>query len=1128
MTTQPWHQLCQIREDVRSGSLSLDEFAADLNDTRTGAAPAVYRDPALFFDRTYPTYQMKSLAAEVLKRLNGEQGKPVLWLQVTYGGGKTHTLISLLHLAERGRDFAQQRTVAEFAAFAGLSQLPQARVALLPCDKFDVKEGLEVYGPTGDKRRVKTLWGALAYQLAGDAGYARLKGHDDDFTVPAEPILVDLLKAPQADGLGSLVLVDEAVWYYRALVNDSPKMLGTIKDFYQVLTQAAAKVNRAALVAALIASRVEARDTTGTQCLEALHDVFQRVAEPIEPVVSDDVAEVLRRRLFESVAGPTERQSAIDGVMAAMQRLPVRDAQRDQAAYNRWRDSYPFHPDLIGVLYQKWTQLGRFQRTRGALRLLASALRESDGQDPVPVIGPGALLPYTQVNGISPALNELIEVCDEGGKWKPILLGELERVREIQAGLPHLKQRELEQAVVATFLHSQPAGQRAAQTDLLALLVHPAIDAASQEEGLGKWRGRSWFLVDNPDVWQLGINPNLTSMHLQAMDWISEPDIEDELARRIKAVRNLTAADSGVEVHTLPESYRAVSDDTTLRYVILGPKYAVEPGKPLPVAVEDYFNKKTDAPNSRIYRNNLLVLLPEVSRLAALREQVRRWLGWQRLEQPDTIKLLTDNQRKQLEQKKKEATNGLPEAMVGAYNILAAVNEQGQVEAQTLRADPAMPGTPFERIKFMLTEEERLLTTTLDPDLILPGSYLNLWGEGQTTRKVSDLMTAFGQFPRLPRLLRPDAMYDTLQRGVEAGALVLRLPRSDGSVRTWWRIAPDSDTLRHTEMEVQPLPLAELRYLNVELLAPDRLPGLWPAGGQFLTIGILRAYFDGKQAPRLAAGAVVDDAVKQAVLRGQLMARVPALGISVFREELLELGDTVELWPAPAAISAANLTPQAQPDAWQNGEASLSAVVSGLEAQRGYALPWALVRDAVDEALRLRLFELAGGAWPCSPAAMAEVKFRLIEKIELPVEMVVKAFEHLGRPAPTLREIKETIEQSFLNRIVPLDLFIQKAKEAIQHGLLVEVDPARGLNQVSDPLAVQVRQPDTALVAETLLDIADLTGLTGLAEELLMTAPELVYGVRVTLTAAGPKPAAETVQKLNKALEKIKAGWQLK
>ena len=381
MTVQSWHQVCKLREDVRKGELALAEFAADLNDVRTGDALLVYRDPGMFFDRTYPTFRMKELARDVLRRLAGQGGKPVLRLQVAYGGGKTHTLITLLHLAEKGGSLATHRTVAEFLAFAGLSQLPKARVALLPCDKFDVKEGLEVFGPEGKTRRVHTLWGALAYQLAGDVGYTRLKIHDEDMTVPAEPLLVDLLRAPVREGMGALVLVDEAVWYYRQAVLSDPRLLGAIKDFYQVLNQAITKVDRAVMVASLIASNLEANDQTGTQCLSALEDVFQRIAEPVEPVTREDVAEILRRRLFEMAPGEVERRPAIDAVMAALQKLPISDAQRDQAAYDRWMDTYPFHPDLISVLYQKWTQMNGFQRTRGALRLLAYALRDSEGRD---------------------------------------------------------------------------------------------------------------------------------------------------------------------------------------------------------------------------------------------------------------------------------------------------------------------------------------------------------------------------------------------------------------------------------------------------------------------------------------------------------------------------------------------------------------------------------------------------------------------------------------------------------------------------------------------------------------------------------------------------------------------------
>ncbi len=483
MASQPWHQLCTLREDVRTGRLTLDEFAADLNGVRTGEAPPVYREARMFFSRTYATFRMKQLVRDVLLRLAGEGGKPVQQLQVAYGGGKTHTLIALLHLAEQGQNLADHPTVQEFVTFTGLAQPSRARVALLPFDKFDVKEGLEVYGPAGRIRRVRTPWGALAHQLAGDTGYTRLKSHDEEFIVPAEPLLVDLLRAPQTDsplrtgegtgegseGLGALVLVDEAVWYYRNLVLSNPRFFGALKDFYQVLTQAAVKVERAALVAGLIASRVEANDQTGIQCLGALEDIFGRIAEPVEPVTREDVAEVLRRRLFETVPGEAERRPVVDAVMAAMQRLPVRDAQRGQAAYDRMLDSYPFHPDLIEVLYQKWTQYDQFQRTRGALRLLAYGLRDTVGHDPSPLVGPWALLsagggspspvPTGEGRGggsLSSALNELIPVCQEREKWGPILTGELEKAREVQGGLPTLGQREIEQAVIATFLHSHP------------------------------------------------------------------------------------------------------------------------------------------------------------------------------------------------------------------------------------------------------------------------------------------------------------------------------------------------------------------------------------------------------------------------------------------------------------------------------------------------------------------------------------------------------------------------------------------------------------------------------------------------------------------------------------------------
>ena len=178
MSDNAWHKHCILRDDVRQGTLELAEFAADLYAVRTGDAPNVYRVPDLFFDRTYATDNLKKLVRDVLRRLNGQGGTPVINVQVAYGGGKTHALIALLHLAEHGAELQIHSTVQEFMRFSSLDTLPQARVALLPFDKFDVKNGLLVISPDGKKRQVKTPWGALAYQLAGDEGLAKIAEHE--------------------------------------------------------------------------------------------------------------------------------------------------------------------------------------------------------------------------------------------------------------------------------------------------------------------------------------------------------------------------------------------------------------------------------------------------------------------------------------------------------------------------------------------------------------------------------------------------------------------------------------------------------------------------------------------------------------------------------------------------------------------------------------------------------------------------------------------------------------------------------------------------------------------------------------------------------------------------------------
>ena len=768
MGINAWHEQCILRDDVRQGTLELAEFAADLYAVRMKDAPNVYQVPNLFFERTYPTYNLKVLARDVLRRLAGEGGNPVITLQVAYGGGKTHALIALLHLAEQGTKFQTHTTVQEFMASSGLNTLPRARVALLPFDKFDVKNGLSVVSPNGKKRQVKTPWGALAYQLAGDEGLAKVAKHEADYINPAEQTLVNLLKIPQTEGMSTLILLDEALMYTRSAVNDDPKRFGILQDFFQALTQAVEKVSSASIVASLITSDIIADDPTGVRVLNMLEGVFHRLDETVEPVSREDISELLRRRLFEPVDTEKKCRVIVDSLVAARQRLSLSGASTDQEAYDRLVKSYPFHPDLIEVFYQKWTQLNNFQGTRGMFRTFALMLKEAAEKDMAAFVGPGALL--TTDAEISDVLQELIKACEEGTKWTPILTGELERARTIQKELPLLKSREIEAAVLSTFLHSQPAGQKAELADLHLLLAHADIDVMSVKEGLFKWREVSWFLKENENSWALGTASNLTRMHIRAMARITEDQINENLVTRIKDAALGRNTDE-VKVHTLPQSPSDVPDTPELRFVIAGPEHATVPGEDVSPELKEFFQ--------RTYRNNIILLAPENALLAGLRQRIRRILGWQSIiESEDEMSLLSEQQPALLRERKQTDETGILESVISAYSVLIAIDEDGDIETSLLSSGTK---SPFERVKTALVEDDRLLITSLDPDLLTLDSDYDIWGKDETSKPVQGLCQMFASLSRLPRLLNRQVFIDTLRRGVTEGRVVLRAVRPDGS-----------------------------------------------------------------------------------------------------------------------------------------------------------------------------------------------------------------------------------------------------------------------------------------------------------------------------------------------------------
>ncbi len=1001
---KPWHQVIKLRPDILSGELSQKEFAADLYDVMMDKNRSVYHDPKKFFALTYPTTKLRDLARDVVLRLAGKSEKAVRQLQLTYGGGKTHALITLVHLVSDPAKLPKLPAIEEFINHIGMTPV-QARVGALVFDRLDVETGMDVKAPDGKLRRFKMPWSALAWQLGGEAGLKLLGNTDKEReTPPATNVMEDVLALPAKDRLATLVLLDEVLMWAHTIASTDKAWIKKLETFFQCLTQAAGRVKGCALVASLLAADPSKSDDLGKQVEKSLYDMFQRVAEAgIQPVEPQDVAEVLRRRLF-TPESYTDRSGWKAQVVSALKGIAELDDQTKRQLGqedSRYTEAFPFHPDIPKVLFEKWTQLEGFQRTRGVLRTFASALRDAEKWgDPAPLVGPAVFLSAPGDENLNDAARELASIAraeQYDGKrqdWQAILQGELKKARDIQQDALGLANREIEQAVIATFLHSQPIGQRAQTRELMVMLGQVAPDRIELGKGLTRWADVSWYLDDTfttekdgglPKVWRLGSKPNLKQMHHDARSYIAPTIVEQVLEKEIGNTKKLSenARGMGAAVHMLPDRPNDIEDDGEFHYAVLGPKAASESGKPSAEA-RRFIDETTSADRPRANNRNAVVLaVPSKDGIELARERVRDALAWEQVremlksrEDVDTVRLA------QLENNLRAARGELASHIVMAYCIVVTVNDANEVAAFRISVD----NEPLF-IKIVNDKRARIESTAINAEALLPGGPFNLWQASEKSRYVKDLVGAFASTARLPKMLNRQAILDTLLRGCEAGNFVLQVTRGDKSVRTFWKSRPDEHALADPSLEVVLSEAATLAEIEPVLLAPGALPELWK--GESLKLADISAYFSGKHYIQIDKGSYKEpmpipgasvEAVKQAVSAAVKSSRVwlitPAM--SVIGEDVPTslLTDDAHLYAPPAPIAPTELLPEALPAAWAKAPTNAHLIHVALSTKAGRTLPWAAVKAALDDAFRLGLFErtLLSKDWPTDLGGAAGVE----------------------------------------------------------------------------------------------------------------------------------------------------------
>lgn len=770
MSLKPWREIARPHKDVLEGTFKQSEFAADITQVANGTATPEYQDAAMFFSRTFITEGMRLLLISVAQRLAGVGGDPVIQLQTAFGGGKTHTMLAVYHLASRKVVAEKLLGIPPILDQAGIQELPFAKVAVI--------DGIKISPSQPSKKgklTINTLWGDLAYQLLGDAGYEMVAASDADGTSPGKEVLVDLLKKAAP----CVILIDELVAFVRQLELGKQFKAGTFDSnitFIQALTEALKAVPNALLLASLPESALEVGGTMGERALGSLEKYFARVESVWKPVATEEAFEIVRRRLFEHAGERAEvegisRQFS-DFYRQNAEKFPVETQSNEY--FERLCHSYPIHPEVFDRLYEDWSTLEKFQRTRGVLQYMAIVIHRlwnSDNRDAL--IMPGSL-PLEDAN----VLNKSIHYLPQG--WQPVIEREVDGKQSEPAKLDGLDTRfgqfqTARRAARAIFLGSAPAvsGQtvRGLKTENILLgTVQPGQTVGVFEDVLKRLRDRLHYLYSEQDRFWFDTKPNLRREMESRKQNINERDeLIPEIRQRVERVFGRNHKFAGIHIFTPSID---VPDEYGVRLIVLGTEagYARGDSNQSFTAAEEILRKRGEQPRQK--QNRLIFLAPDYDVIGRLKEQTRILLAWESIVRDIENQTLNQDlaHLNQAKRNAEGADKSLGQLVRETYKWLIAPVEEFVKGKPTLKWEVVSVSPTaqnlIQEIETKLREEEWLIYEWSPIHL---RNLLCQWYLKDGTKDISTLKVWQDtcHYLYLPRILNDAVFRDAISKGIE-------------------------------------------------------------------------------------------------------------------------------------------------------------------------------------------------------------------------------------------------------------------------------------------------------------------------------------------------------------------------
>ncbi|HEY3903060.1 MAG TPA: DUF499 domain-containing protein [Streptosporangiaceae bacterium] len=634
----PLRTACRARDDVLVGGLADNHFAAQLEKVvRDPEHYPVYGDPEQFFAQTYPTSGLRTLLTKTFGRITrasggaGENG--VLRPTTSFGGGKTHGLTAVYHLA-RG---ARPANIAEFIDPALLPDGP-VQIAALVGDALDPVAGVVTNGT-----RTFTLWGEMAAQV-GAGAYEVIASNDAERTAPGTATIKRAF-----GGRPTVVIIDEIAKHLRQVASSGSenvrRMALAIPVFLGNLFEVASDPdNRVSVIITLAASTnafgretdeisdllSDAAATARTAAAEA-SEVLARAAQPsavIRPADDTEIGEILKRRLFERI-DPDAARAAGDAYQDLYHSLAKTETLAGGAEHpvtygEAVARSYPFHPELVRVLDQRLGDIQLFQRARGALKLLAEVIADIYRRGDDCAVINVADIDYDN----PPVLNHLTDGLDRGefaGVARSDFAGPTAHSAMVDAEVFPGKPRYATRVARTVFTHSLElkATAGASRNDWLLGTLRPGEDPAILEKALTESEKVFWHLAFDGARWRFNVEPNVNA--------IIETEKRNIANTRASAVvddliTRAYANDGGVTALLFPTGPWEVPDQASLRVAVLHHNVltttASDADRAAPVLI-DMLDHVGSSGAPRKYRNAVTFVVADAAQVEPLKDKAR-------------------------------------------------------------------------------------------------------------------------------------------------------------------------------------------------------------------------------------------------------------------------------------------------------------------------------------------------------------------------------------------------------------------------------------------------------------------------------------------------------------------------